>query len=133
VPKVLVAVGLAGGIATLGAACTEDTSCELSFVVDGATCDVDDCVIDFGAVPPGLTETKRLSWSGACGDNILINGPVLNDGGTVFRLGESALFLGEQGDEGFVFVSAAPNFSEPATGTLDFDAHTLELVVNSAD
>ena len=113
-----------------GVGCAEDAACQLSFVVDAVPCAVDDCVIDFGVVAPNLSETLRLSWSGACDVNSLDEDPSIVEGGDVFRVASFSTFLGDRGDEGFTFVSATPIDDLPAHGTLDLSPHSLALVVN---
>jgi hypothetical protein len=112
-----------------GAACAGDEGCELAFVVDAVDCPVDDCVIDFGSVQTSLTESRRLSWTGACGVDEFIERPTVVEGADVFRVGQVGEFLGD-GDQGFVFVSATPVDAEPTRGTLSLGQRSVGLRVN---
>jgi hypothetical protein len=124
----LIALTATAGIPVVG--CTGGTDCQLAFVVDAAPCDVDGCVVDFGTVAPNLSETLRVSWSGACDNNALVDAPAISEGIDTFRLGASNTFLGERGDEGFAFVSATPVDNQPVHGTLSLPPHSIALVVN---
>ena len=65
---------------------------------------------------PGLTETRRLSWSGTCDGQGLFDIPVVIAGGDVFRVGSANVGLGDHGDEGFAFVTANPLDDGEAAG-----------------
>lgn len=107
----------------LGAGCncgvTPPPGCsdQSEFVVDGAAlCSVDGrggggaCAIDFGEVRGGLSASKRLSFAAAC--NVFFFEAVVTDGAEAFKVGTSGFGLGNDGNEGFVFVEAQPPLSD---------------------
>lgn len=106
------------------------------FVVDGAAfCTSDaDCAVDFGDVTPGLSVSKRVSFTGTC-ESFFFDASV-DDGADTFRIGQTGFQLGPRANEGFVFIEAQPQDGEPHDGRLSITGDgvdgnvAIDLAVN---
>lgn len=97
--------------------CPDD---EVRFLFDAEGC-VDDCVIDFGRLQPGLSSTKRVTWSGACVDSVTASATV--DDAAVFKV-EPNDPLGSENF--FVLLAAFPVDDQPREATLSILFHLAE-------
>lgn len=111
----VVATAVAVAVAGNGCNCGGPGDCpeRNEFVVDGtAFCaDDEDCVVDFGAVSPGLSSSKRVSFTSTC-DAFFFEADIDDDPDETFSVGQSAFQLGSHFNEGFVFVEAQPTDAE---------------------
>jgi hypothetical protein len=100
--------------------------------VDGVDClDADGvCVVDFGVVDVGLSQSVRVSWKdGSAFGLALLDEPGVDDDG-VFVLESQNGGLGVDFDEGFAFVAARPVVAGAVRGAAELDSGSVSLVLH---